>query len=117
VSTDKAVAAALSHLGFTKASVTDLSVEMDCDDGVIIYEVEFVKGGREYEVDVNAATGKVRSVENESAGGLDDLDDEDDADGDDDDRYDDRDDDDRYDNDRDDDDDDRDDGDDDDDDD
>ena len=32
---------------------------MDCENGVIIYEVEFDTGGIEYEFDINASTGEV----------------------------------------------------------
>ena len=40
-----------------------MSVELDYEDGVMVYQVEFQSGGYEYECDVNAATGAVVQYE------------------------------------------------------
>ena len=56
---EAALAAALAHAGMDISQVTDTEVEMDCENGVIIYEVEFDTGGIEYEFDINASTGEV----------------------------------------------------------
>ena len=88
---EEALAAALSASGLDRSTVTGQEVEMDCENGVIIYEVEFRSGGTEYEYDVDASTGTIISSGQESD---DDLYDDDDNDDDDDDRDDDDDDDD-----------------------
>jgi len=121
IKAEKAEAIALEHAGIALDQAGNISAELDCDDGVIVYEVDFVAGGYEYEYDIDAVSGKVILSEKEKGdsydGDNDDddrFDDDDDSDDlDDDDRYDDdrddrddRDDDDRYDDDRDDDDDD-----------
>ncbi|MCD7733884.1 MAG: PepSY domain-containing protein, partial [Clostridiales bacterium] len=57
--------AALTDAGLTESNVTGLRVQLDVDDGVTIYEVEFCQGGNEYDYDVNATTGAIitKSVE------------------------------------------------------
>ncbi|MCC8129256.1 MAG: PepSY domain-containing protein, partial [Clostridiales bacterium] len=62
---DAAKEAALTDAGFAESEVTGLRVQLDTDDGVTIYEVEFCQGGNEYDYDVNATTGAIitKSVE------------------------------------------------------
>lgn len=62
---DAAKEAALTDAGLTESDVTGFRVQLDVDDGVTIYEVEFCQGGNEYDYDINAATGAVitKSVE------------------------------------------------------
>lgn len=99
---DKAIEIAVAAAGIDRSQASRLSAEYDADNGVIVYEVDFVYGGIEYEYDVDASTGKILKSESER----DDGDNDDDDIYDDDDRYDrDDDDDDRYDRDDDDDDD------------
>ena len=64
---DGALAAALSHAGLDSSQVSGVEVEMDCEDGVIIYEVEFKSGGQEYEYEIIASTGEVAKSERESS--------------------------------------------------
>ncbi len=73
---ESALDAALSHAGLDSSQVSDAEVEMDCENGIIIYEVEFRYGGSEYEYEVNASTGEIVKSE---------MDADDDMDGDDDD--------------------------------
>ena len=106
---EAALAAALNHAGLNSSQISDAEVEMDCENGVIIYEVEFKYDGREYEYEVVAETGSIAGEEKSSKGSSydsdDDSDDHYDSDDDDDGCYDSADDDDRYDSDDDDDDD------------
>ena len=88
---ENALAAALSHAGLDSSQVTGTEVEMDCENGVIIYEVEFDHGGQEYEYEIVASTGEILRSGTDID---DDGDDDDDDDWDDDDRDDDDDDDD-----------------------
>ncbi|MCM1044939.1 MAG: PepSY domain-containing protein [Candidatus Gastranaerophilales bacterium] len=63
ISVEDAKAAALSYVqvGADQAVYTD--IEMDYDDGVTQYEIEFCAGGKEYSVTVNAANGEILEVE------------------------------------------------------
>ncbi|MCC8183022.1 MAG: PepSY domain-containing protein, partial [Clostridiales bacterium] len=62
---DAGKAAALTGAGLAASEGTGLRVQLDVEDGVTIYEVEFYQGGNEYDYDVNAATGAIisKSVE------------------------------------------------------
>ena len=57
ISPDQARRAALARVG---GRVKD--VDFDYDDGYPHYDVEIVKNGREYDVKVDARSGRVRSV-------------------------------------------------------
>lgn len=62
---DKAKAAALSHAGFTADQVRITKTEMDRDDGRMVYEIEFLSGGVEYEYKIDAQTGDVLEYEHD----------------------------------------------------
>lgn len=94
---DNAVQAALSHAGVASAAVKGLEVELDYDDGIMVYEIEFYADGFEYEYDIDAVSGAILSFEKDRDDDDDFDDDRYDDDYDDDDWYDDDDDDDRYD--------------------
>jgi uncharacterized membrane protein YkoI len=83
---ENALAAALGDAGLDSSQITDPEVEMDCENGAIIYEVEFRYGGQEYEYEVDAKTGQVIKAEADAdENDADDADDADDDDRDDDD--------------------------------
>lgn len=63
ITPDQAKANALTHAGIPEAEVVYDSVELDEDDGVPYYEIEFHYGGFEYEVEVHAETGNILSYE------------------------------------------------------
>ena len=65
VGDEAAKAAALAHAGLAQADVTELSCELDLDDAVAHYDVDFKSGGMEYEYDIDAATGAVISFSSE----------------------------------------------------
>ena len=50
---ESALAAALGHAGLDSSQVSGTEVEMDCENGVIVYEVDFKYGGQEYEYEIN----------------------------------------------------------------
>ena len=52
---------ALKDAGLTKDQVSRLRVDFDDDDGVPEYDVEFWCDGWEYEYEIHAETGKIRS--------------------------------------------------------
>ncbi|MDO4870087.1 MAG: PepSY domain-containing protein, partial [Bacillota bacterium] len=65
IGADKAEDIALAKAGLSRDQVTGLHAEYDCDDGVIIYEVEFNYGGQEYDYEVKAANGEILSYESD----------------------------------------------------
>jgi SagB-type dehydrogenase family enzyme len=50
---------ALGHAGCVERNVRRLKCELDIDDGVKIYEIEFKYGRYEYEYDIDAKTGTI----------------------------------------------------------
>lgn len=56
---DAAKSAALKHAGLTAAQVTELSAELDRENGKLVYDVEFKSAGYEYDYEIDAAKGTV----------------------------------------------------------
>lgn len=63
ISLDKAKQIALSHAGLTTSQVTFKKTELDFDDGIQKYEVEFYYNNREYSYEIDANTGNIISYE------------------------------------------------------
>ncbi|EJZ70418.1 PepSY domain-containing protein [Lachnoanaerobaculum sp. OBRC5-5] len=63
ISADRAKQIALSHAGISGASFT--KVELDTDDGVRVYEIEFKVGNVEYDYDIDATSGAILSSSSE----------------------------------------------------
>ena len=61
----KAKSIALNHAGVDANTVYDMNIELDVEDGTSIYEVEFKSGNREYEYEIDAATGAILKHEAE----------------------------------------------------
>ena len=55
--------AALAHAGVAAGDVLEIEIELDSDDHVMTYKVEFLTGSREYEYRINATTGAVVTYE------------------------------------------------------
>ena len=75
---EKAKEIAFASAGVIATSVTNLQVELDCDDGILIYEVEFNAGRNEYEYDINAKDGNIVKSSIDVNDDYDDHDDDDD---------------------------------------
>ena len=56
---------ALADAGFTTADVTELEVELDLDDAVVHYDVNFKQGGWEYDYDIDATSGAILTATSE----------------------------------------------------
>ena len=56
---ERAKQIAVSHAGVSGASFT--KVELDTDDGIAVYEIEFKVGNTEYDYEINAASGAIIS--------------------------------------------------------
>ena len=63
ISKDEAVNIALSHAQLKKEEVKLLFSELDFDDKILKYEVEFRKGTYEYDYEINANTGEIISFD------------------------------------------------------
>lgn len=56
---------ALSHAGLSASEIRAYKIELDRDDGVAVYEIEFKSGIYEYDYHINAKTGAVLKNEKE----------------------------------------------------
>ncbi len=56
---------AIEHAKLTASEVVMEKIELDYDDGIYVYEVEFVSGGYEYEYKIDAKTGEILESEKE----------------------------------------------------
>ena len=65
ISVDQAKSIALKHAGFQASDVTFIKAKLDHDDGYTVYEIEFYKGGVEYDYTINAVSGKIMEYEHE----------------------------------------------------
>ena len=61
----KAKSIALHHAGVSESKAYDLEIELDDEDGTIVYEVGFKAGNMEYDYEINAATGAILKHEAE----------------------------------------------------
>lgn len=55
--------AALRHAGLSDSQISDVDIDLDRDNGKLIYEVDFNSGNTEYDYDINAETGEVISAD------------------------------------------------------
>ena len=60
---EKAKQIALDHAGLSASAVTFVRSHLDWDDGRAEYEVEFYANGTEYDYDIDAVTGNIRSYD------------------------------------------------------
>lgn len=77
---EKAKQAAFDRAGVKAAGVSRLEVELDCENGAMVYEIEFCSAGRKYDVTVDALTGKILFYDTEMGKAHDDDDKDDDRD-------------------------------------
>ena len=61
----KAKSIALNHAGVSENKAYDMEIELDDEDGTLVYEVEFKFGGMEYSYEINAASGAILKHEAE----------------------------------------------------
>jgi uncharacterized membrane protein YkoI len=61
----KAKSIALNHAGVSESKAYDMEIELDDEDGTLVYEVEFKSGNREYDYEIDAATGAILRHETE----------------------------------------------------
>ena len=61
----KAKSVALNHAGVSENKAYDMDIELDDEDGTLVYDVEFKSGNMEYSYEINAATGAILKHEAE----------------------------------------------------
>ena len=61
----KAKSVALNHAGVSEGKAYDMEIELDDEDGKLVYEIEFKSGNMEYSYEINAATGAILKHEAE----------------------------------------------------
>ena len=61
----KAKSIALNHAGLSENQAYDMEIELDDEDGTLVYEVEFKSGGMEYSYEINTASGAILKHETE----------------------------------------------------
>lgn len=59
VTEEQTRAAALAHAGVSESEVVYIKSELDYDDGILLYEIEFLAGAYEYEYEIDAGTGAI----------------------------------------------------------
>lgn len=68
ISREAALEIALDHAKVNADNASGIEVEFDSDDGIMVYEVEFLVGTVKYECDIDARTGQVVKYETENKG-------------------------------------------------
>ena len=63
----KARSIALSHAGVSENKAYDMDIELDDEDGRLVYEVEFKSGNMEYDYEIDASSGAILKHETELA--------------------------------------------------
>ena len=61
----KAKSIALNHAGVSENEAYDMEIELDDEDGTLVYEVEFKSGNMEYDYEIDAASGTILKHEAE----------------------------------------------------
>ena len=65
ISLDTAKATALADAGLSASEVTYTKAELEHEDGILVYEIEFFTTTHEYEYELDALTGTIRSRDKE----------------------------------------------------
>ncbi len=63
ITANDAKEAALRHAGLSESQISDVDIDLDRDNGKLIYEVDFNSGNTEYDYDIDAETGEVISAD------------------------------------------------------
>ena len=68
IGAEKAKEIALQHAGLTASQVSFIKAERDYDDGRLVYDVEFFTSNKEYDYEIAAADGTIRSYDYDAEG-------------------------------------------------
>ena len=59
ITKEKAKEIALNHAKVKESDIRDYEIDLDTEEGVLIYDISFEHNGKEYDYDINATTGKI----------------------------------------------------------
>ncbi len=59
ISKERAKEIALKHAKLKESDITDYEIDLDNENGKLVYEISFESNGKEYDYDVDATTGDV----------------------------------------------------------
>ncbi len=65
ISKDKAIEIALEHAGLKKEQVRDLDAELETDNGVLKWDVDFEEGENDYSYDIDPKSGTILKSDKE----------------------------------------------------
>ena len=65
ISKEKAKEIALKHANVKESEISDFEIELDTENGVLVYDISFDHNGKEYDYDVNATNGEISKSKNE----------------------------------------------------
>ncbi len=60
ISRDKALEIALNHAGLKQENIRGLDIELDKENGVTVWDIDFESGDMDYSYDINAETGEMK---------------------------------------------------------
>ena len=63
IGSERAKQIALEHAGLSEQQAKNLKIDLDRDNGVLKYEIDFYYGNVEYDYDLNALTGEIISFD------------------------------------------------------
>ncbi len=63
IGSERAKQIVLEHAGLSEQQVKNLKIDLDRDNGVLKYEIDFYYGNVEYDYDLNALTGEIISFD------------------------------------------------------
>lgn len=64
ITREAALDIALTAAGLNKENIRELEIELDTENGITVWEIDFESGNMDYSYDINAETGKI--VKNET---------------------------------------------------
>lgn len=63
IGSERAKQIALEHAGLSEQQAKNLKIDLDRDNGVLKYEIDFYYGNAQYDYDINALTGEIISFD------------------------------------------------------
>lgn len=65
ITKEQAKEIALKHANIKDSDITDYEIELEKEDGNLVYDISFEHNGKEYDYDVDAETGNITNSKNE----------------------------------------------------